>query len=406
MLVLHSSSRCDVCLSEYSWETSGKRPHAIACGHIFCRDCLYTNNPPLCPLCRKPYQPNKMKKLHVDKPEDIDDHKEIDLLQRLVISWDTPQEQLEEITTEVDLWLGLRSDEACIALRRARAALTKHRELKEAEELLLETIHRLELEIERLDTTVVNERTRSMVTSEAYMAKIEVMTSEMIEVQSELASLQSLTHRYTYNRNPLPPPPEPISTDQIPTFEQAVSESGSGVRFAELPTSPRSRYPFEVESRRSRKGKTNSAERRHAYEDPRYHLSPRTQTAPNRQATPTSHYVQPHIAPQMPIYEQSSSQSTRSTGLQLHFESTNQPLDAFALTHAYLREYSSGFVNGQEVASGRRITEPTESYSSTRQSYASSSRHPQQPASAFEPPMESYRAPSANIYQNQPYSAP
>lgn len=41
MLVLHSSSRCDVCLSEYSWETAGKRPHAIACGHIFCREWVH-----------------------------------------------------------------------------------------------------------------------------------------------------------------------------------------------------------------------------------------------------------------------------------------------------------------------------------------------------------------------------
>ncbi|KAF9473180.1 hypothetical protein BDN70DRAFT_768889, partial [Pholiota conissans] len=105
MLVVHSSSRCDVCLSEYSWEDSGKRPHAIACGHIFCRDCLYATIPPLCPLCRHIYQPNKMKRLHVDKPEDIDDQKEIDLLQRLVVSWETPHEQLGEVLEEVDSWL-------------------------------------------------------------------------------------------------------------------------------------------------------------------------------------------------------------------------------------------------------------------------------------------------------------
>ena len=53
-----------------------------------------------------------MKRLHVDPPEDIDDHKETDLLQRLVISWDTPPEQLAEVVNEVDTWLAHRSDES------------------------------------------------------------------------------------------------------------------------------------------------------------------------------------------------------------------------------------------------------------------------------------------------------
>lgn len=53
-----------------------------------------------------------MKKLHVDRPENIDDHKEIDLLQRLAISWETAPEQLEEVTTEVDVWLRDRADDA------------------------------------------------------------------------------------------------------------------------------------------------------------------------------------------------------------------------------------------------------------------------------------------------------
>jgi hypothetical protein len=53
-----------------------------------------------------------MKKLHVDRPDNIDDHKEIDLLQRLAISWETTPEQLEIVVTEVDLWLRSRSDDA------------------------------------------------------------------------------------------------------------------------------------------------------------------------------------------------------------------------------------------------------------------------------------------------------
>ena len=53
-----------------------------------------------------------MKKLHVDRPDNIDDHKEIDLLQRLAISWETAPDQLDVVVNEVDLWLRSRSDDA------------------------------------------------------------------------------------------------------------------------------------------------------------------------------------------------------------------------------------------------------------------------------------------------------
>lgn len=53
-----------------------------------------------------------MKKLHVDRPEDLDDHKELDLLQRLAISWDVSEDQLAELTAEVDSWLRDRSDDS------------------------------------------------------------------------------------------------------------------------------------------------------------------------------------------------------------------------------------------------------------------------------------------------------
>ncbi|EJF63667.1 hypothetical protein DICSQDRAFT_55259 [Dichomitus squalens LYAD-421 SS1] len=67
MLVVHPSSQCDVCLDAYTWSTPAKSPHAIQCGHIFCYDCLRTVNPSNCPMCRKAFNPERIKKLHVDK---------------------------------------------------------------------------------------------------------------------------------------------------------------------------------------------------------------------------------------------------------------------------------------------------------------------------------------------------
>ncbi|CAA7257511.1 unnamed protein product [Cyclocybe aegerita] len=361
MLVLHSSSRCDVCLLEYTWETPANAPHAIACGHIFCRGCLYSMQPPLCPLCRKMYQPAKIKKLHVDKPEDIDDHRELDLLQRLALSWDLADDQLEDITDEVDAWLEDREDDVSIALRKSRAALARHRELKESEAALEERVDSLEEERQRLDNSILFEQNKALVAAEAYSAKIERLEKENYYLKSELQTLQANQRNQT--RNPLPPPPEPISTEHIPSFAQAVSDPS--VRFSDFP-SPR----FEVESR-SRKGKSKVPLDQQY--DPRYQQTPSS-----------SHYVQPHV-----------NQSTRGSGLQLNFDSTTQPLDAFALTSAYLREYSSGFVEGQ-LAASTPVHPPAMS---------NNKRHPQPPATAVDPTHRHSHS-TSSIYQNQPYSAP
>ncbi|KAI0674285.1 hypothetical protein C8Q78DRAFT_955297, partial [Trametes maxima] len=67
MLLVHPSSQCDVCLDPYTWATPSKSPHAIQCGHVFCLDCLRSVHPTNCPLCRKGFNPERIKKLHVDK---------------------------------------------------------------------------------------------------------------------------------------------------------------------------------------------------------------------------------------------------------------------------------------------------------------------------------------------------
>jgi hypothetical protein len=62
---------------------------------LACYSCLYATTPPLCPLCRKNYQPAKIKKLHVDRPENVDEAREVELgrqqlelLEQLVEVWD------------------------------------------------------------------------------------------------------------------------------------------------------------------------------------------------------------------------------------------------------------------------------------------------------------------------------
>ena len=117
---------------------------------------------------------------------------------------------------------------------------------------------------------------------------------------------------------------------------------------------------------------------------------------------PSSNYVQSGLSPRSLAYDQSSSYTTRIPGLQYDFDNTNQPLDAFSLTHAYLKEYSVGYVNGQAFANGRRPTELSDNRR-TPHPQATSTRQPPQTAGVYE--SSSNREP-LNAYQNQPYSAP
>ncbi|EFI26676.1 hypothetical protein CC1G_15447 [Coprinopsis cinerea okayama7 len=64
MLVAGSTSACDVCLEPFGGDS--KAPCTITCGHVFCVDCLANINPPLCPLCRKIFDPRFTVKLHLD----------------------------------------------------------------------------------------------------------------------------------------------------------------------------------------------------------------------------------------------------------------------------------------------------------------------------------------------------
>lgn len=44
-----------------------KGPHAVPCGHIFCKGCIGAFEPPNCPNCRSPLDPDRAVKLHIDR---------------------------------------------------------------------------------------------------------------------------------------------------------------------------------------------------------------------------------------------------------------------------------------------------------------------------------------------------
>lgn len=90
MLVLHSSSVCDICTDVYVSDVPDKVPHAVPCGHIFCKKCailIVFNLPrtltvsscigafrsPNCPICRSRLNPDRIVKLHVDRIAESDE---------------------------------------------------------------------------------------------------------------------------------------------------------------------------------------------------------------------------------------------------------------------------------------------------------------------------------------------
>lgn len=120
MLVVHLASCCDVCLDPYDSISSeiAHSPHAIACGHIFCLNCIRSLSLWACPLCREPFQLDRVKRLYLDNPprrnnveQDAINDRHASLLRRmsLVSGEDTPNAEVIKVVNEVQEWLQSQS---------------------------------------------------------------------------------------------------------------------------------------------------------------------------------------------------------------------------------------------------------------------------------------------------------
>ncbi|PFH48814.1 hypothetical protein AMATHDRAFT_64575 [Amanita thiersii Skay4041] len=238
MLVLHPSSRCDICLEAYTQDSPARSPHAIPCGHVFCRLCLLSIIPPNCPLCRKPYLPDRVKRLIVDKMEEVDDQltgdnrREIDLLRRLMTCWDDSDECLAELTREVDLWLDGRTA-SHPALKKARAALADYQKLKSRKERDRLTIKALK---EREKITSI-ERDQTHAIEQSLIEQLSQLEMYLAAKENENQTLRSHVNR-TRLKNPLPNPPDtPIPLHQISQAAvQPTQQQQPSVQLTRTPT--------------------------------------------------------------------------------------------------------------------------------------------------------------------------
>ena len=107
--------------------------------------------------------------------------------------------------------------------------------------------------------------------------------------------------------------------------------------------------PFKVQSYKYHKGKAKSLEYRLVSPPSRD-----TPPLPTQQAKMDPSEESPalisHLGRHSPPSRHRLPTPAPPSGLKLHFENTNQPLDAYQLTHTYLREYSQGVLDGQLMA--------------------------------------------------------
>ncbi|KZT70640.1 hypothetical protein DAEQUDRAFT_725181 [Daedalea quercina L-15889] len=231
MLIVHPSSTCDICLDSYNWTTPTNAPHAIACGHVFCLRCLRLLHPSTCPLCRKAFQPDRIKKLHVDRltaGNDDDDRtqaEESELIQHVALFFgeNTPDEDVNTVLGEAHDWLALRGDNLSShrALRSAVAALHRYKTLQQESRVDKQTIRDLMEEYDRKIRIKEQDIKTSRAIEEKLLEEIHTIDdkwrSKLERLEAELTSLRS-------GQTKTPPP-----FSELPGFSPAESAQSPNI---------------------------------------------------------------------------------------------------------------------------------------------------------------------------------
>ncbi|KAK7461975.1 hypothetical protein VKT23_008407 [Stygiomarasmius scandens] len=220
MLVVHAASCCDVCLEQY-WEenedSSVKTPYAIACGHVFCKTCLESTDPALCPLCRRRYRHDHIKKLHVEAPDVTDEDIENGFLQKVLLTWDD-EGGIGEVNVQIDEWLSTKTSSFGVALRRIKMLQDQFAELRNSCADMRRKhdddrykINVLRAKLKHRDDTMVHENHLNMVHQENLNEYVEVLKKKVQEQQEEISTLR--TQLETMPRMPeyTPASPPPFS---------------------------------------------------------------------------------------------------------------------------------------------------------------------------------------------------
>jgi len=175
-------------------------------------------------LCRNSFVRSTIKKLHVDHLA-ILEQQELELLQKLALSWGTPDDEQVDVLEEIDVWLDDREAEImspCVslsmgsaypliqgmALRKAREVGVKCQQLLRSKEQDRRTIRELKSEVHDYQTRMVYFKDNALLCLskkakkiEEYVALLCVITAddiprELVQREAEMEHLRTENSRY------------------------------------------------------------------------------------------------------------------------------------------------------------------------------------------------------------------
>ncbi|KAL0575424.1 hypothetical protein V5O48_006540 [Marasmius crinis-equi] len=261
MFIYHLSSACDVCLQPYRDDDPvAKQPHVIPCCHIFCRGCLQrildstadSQGRGRCPLCRHPFVDAGIKKLHVDAPAVSPEEYANGLLKLVLESWDTEEDAVRPLIADIDAWLGGKDENEFLSLRKARQALEQRNEMQiqiSENKLIIRTAKK---RIKVLESSRMEEVDVSLAKEESVQdlqAQLERSQAEVHSLREYIAHLEHEGRRSGHRdkgkgradlsletsfevsrqRNPLPRPPQSISSFTLPVVEDSEADMAFAV---------------------------------------------------------------------------------------------------------------------------------------------------------------------------------
>ncbi|KAI0049367.1 hypothetical protein FA95DRAFT_1557026 [Auriscalpium vulgare] len=166
----------------------------------------------MCPLCRKPFTQDRVRKLHVDRfetsPAGVVNEEASELLNRIAQnSHDTTaRETLLEVLESTKKWLG-RDDHSLRhpGVQISFTLLMKYLKLQERRNDLWRDYMSLEEKLVRRDRDYDHERRKSEAIEERLLGEKQALETQVLTLQSVLGRAQS---ENTFG-NPLPRPPQP-----------------------------------------------------------------------------------------------------------------------------------------------------------------------------------------------------
>ncbi|KAF7320267.1 RING-type domain-containing protein [Mycena kentingensis (nom. inval.)] len=228
---------------------------------------------PTCPLCRKAYQRDRIKRIFVEIPTNPG-HQWLD---RLLLLFDSDPDEQARIAVELDAWLRSQSEDDHPSLRRAWNAFNAHNKLLQRRRQDRETIRAYEGELQQQQAEATQTRIRFEDMQVSLTARITDLSQQLTLLKAQIEPLETELAAFKHSRNPLPAPPQPVDLDRFPPFARPTAESADG--FASYLVANPSAFPASTK----RKGKA----RQQAETPPSPYSLGRAQSHPTRNPTTT-----------------------------------------------------------------------------------------------------------------------